>query len=108
MKAAPSGHSRLSLEAKGEREPLLDVRSDNGIVHVIAEVPGVDKKSIKLNCSEKSLIISVDSERGRYYKEVDLPAEVDPKISKAKYTNGVLEVVLTKIKKSSSEIIKIE
>ena len=43
------------------------------------------------------------------YKEVDLPADVDPKISKAKYTtNGVLEVGLTKIKKPSSETIKIE
>lgn len=52
----------------------------------------------------------VDSENRKYYKEVELPDEVDPKIGKAKYTNGVLEVVLTKInvKKTSGESIQIE
>ena len=38
-KVAPFGASRLYLEAKGEREPLVDVRSDDCIVRVIAEVP---------------------------------------------------------------------
>jgi HSP20 family protein len=41
----------------------------------------------------------VDTERRKYYKEVDLPAEVDPKVGKASFKNGVLEVTLTKIKK---------
>lgn len=106
-KAAPFGASRTALEAKGEREPLIDVTSDKETVRVIAEIPGVDKKEIKLRCSERLLTISVDSNR-RYYKEVELPTEVDPKIGKAKYTNGVLEVVLTKVKKHSGETIKIE
>ena len=55
-------------------------------------------------------MISIDAEKRKYYKEFELPTEVNPKIGKAKYTNGVLEVVLTKIKakKSAGESIKIE
>ena len=109
-RSTPSGVPRTSLEARGEREPLVDVISDNGMIRVIAEVPGVDKKDIQLNCSERTLTISVNTEKRKYYKEVELPAEVDPKIGKASYTNGVLEVVLTKAKtkKTLRETIKIE
>lgn len=109
-KATPFGVSKPSLEVKEEREPLVDIISDDGTIRVIAEMPGVDKKDIKLSCSERVLAISVDSEKRKYYKEVELPAEVDPKIGKAKYTNGVLEITLTKVKakKPTGETIKIE
>ena len=96
-KSTPFGNPKTSLEVKEERNPLVDVISDNGTIRVIAEVPGVDKKNIQLNCSERMLTISVDTEKRKYYKEVDLPAEVDPRIGKATYLNGVLEVVLKKM-----------
>ena len=104
----PFGVSKPSLDIREEREPLVDVISDDGTVRVIGELPGVDKKDIRLNCSERTLTISVDSEKRKYYKDVELPAEVDPRISKAKYTNGVLEVTLTKAKKPTGEHINIE
>lgn len=106
----PFGVPKPSLEVKKEREPLVDVINEDSTIRIIAEVPGVDKENIKLNCSEKALTISVDAEYRKYYKEVDFPAEVDPKTSKAKYRNGVLEVTLTKIKnkKPTGESIKID
>ncbi len=104
----PFGVSKPTLNVREEREPLVDVISDNGTVRVIAEVPGVEKKDIRLNCTERTLTISIDSEKRKYYKDVDLPAEVDPKSAKAKYTNGVLEVVLTKARRQTREQIKIE
>lgn len=109
-KPSPLGFRRPSLELKEEREPLLDVLSEDGTIRIVAEIPGVEKKDIKLNCSEKALSISVDTEGRKYYKEVDLPAEVDPKVCKATYKNGVLEIILTKSKKEkpTGESIKIE
>jgi HSP20 family protein len=106
----PFGVPKPSLEVKKEREPLVDVISDNDTIRVIAEVPGVNKDDIKLNCLERMLTIAVESENRRYYKEIELPAEVDPKIGKAKYVNGVLEIVLTKIepKKPTGEFIEID
>jgi HSP20 family protein len=90
------GRQRPSLELREEREPLVDTISENGTIRVLAEVPGVDKSNIKLNCSETTLTITVDGEKRKYYKEVEMPEPVDPKVAKATYKNGVLEVVLTK------------
>jgi len=98
------------LELKEEREPLVDVLPENGTICIIAEVPGIEKDDIKLNCTERSLMISIDTEKRKYYKEIDLPDVIDPKVSKASYRNGVLEVTLTKRKKEKpkGESIKIE
>jgi HSP20 family protein len=90
------GRQRPSLEVREEREPLIDTISENGTIRVLAEVPGVDKSNIKLNCSETALTITVDDKMRKYYKEVSLPQPVDPKVAKATYKNGVLEVLLTK------------
>ena len=98
----PFGTPRTSFEARKEREPLVDVINDNGTIRVIAEIPGVDKKDIHLNCSERILTIVVDTEKRKYYKDINLSSEVDPKISKATYINGVLEVILTKIRKNKT------
>lgn len=106
----PFGFGRPSLEVKEEREPLVDVIPENGTLRIIAEVPGIEKKDIKLHCTERSLTISVDTENRKYYKTIDLPDVIDPKISKASYRNGVLEIILTKLKKEQpkGETIDIE
>ncbi len=62
------------------------------------DMPGVDKDKISIRVSEdgKKLIISARNTDRKYYKEVELPAEVDPSQSKATYRNGVLTVELKK------------
>lgn len=82
-----------------EREPLVDVFEEKGEVVVIAELPGVDKDKISCVVSEdkKKLTIKASNEERKYYKELDLPAPVDPGSSKATYKNGVLEVRFKKM-----------
>ncbi|MEM3653745.1 MAG: archaeal heat shock protein Hsp20 [Candidatus Bathyarchaeia archaeon] len=100
---------KRGLEVKEEREPLVDTMVDEKTVKVIAELPGVDKSDIKLNATEKSLTISVDTEKRKYYKELELPVEVDPESAKASYKNGVLEVTLDRIKpQRAGKEVKIE
>jgi len=101
---------RPSISIREEREPLVDVINTNGEIKVIAELPGVEKKDIKLHGTETSLTISVDTPQRKYYKEVELPEKVDPKQAKSTYKNGVLEVTLPKKKeeKPKGEPIKIE
>ncbi|BAB65551.1 archaeal heat shock protein Hsp20 [Sulfurisphaera tokodaii] len=79
-----------------EREPLVDVIEKNDEVRVIAEVPGVNKDQIKVKISGNKLIIQAQGEDRKYYKEVELPTEVDDKSAKATYNNGVLQVILKK------------
>lgn len=95
LKVAP-GPGRPSIDVKVEREPIVDILTTNGEVKVIAEIPGVEKEDIKLHGTETSLTISVDTPQRKYYKEVDLPAKVDPKKAKSSYRNGILEVTLPK------------
>lgn len=107
----PFGAKRPSLDVKEEREPLIDVISTDCEIKVVAEVPGVDKKDIKVYASEKALTIQVDTPERKYYKEVELPAPIDPKTARSVYKNGVLEVTATKAKeekKPKGEMLKVE
>lgn len=104
----PFGFPRRIAEVRKEREPLVDVMSENDVVRVVAELPGVDKSDINLSCTENLLTISVDTEKRRYHKALTLPAEVEPKSAKAKYRNGVLEVILEKAKKEKMKGKRIE
>ncbi len=90
------GVPKRGLEVKAEREPLVDTFDENGTIKVVAEVPGIEKKDINLELTDNSLIISVNTEKRKYYKEVDLPSKVESDSAKALYVNGVLEVTLTK------------
>jgi HSP20 family protein len=103
--------SRLGPQVKEEREPLVDIIETDGEIHVVAELPGVEKKDIKLHGTEDTLSISVDIPQRKYFKEVTLPAKVKVKEAKTEYKNGVLEVKLPKVKeekKPKGEPIKID
>ena len=88
--------SAQDLEFPKEREPLVDVLSDKKEVVIIAELPGVEKEDIKLEVTESTLKIIVDTPQRSYYKELDLPAEVQNNSVQTSYKNGVLEVRLKK------------
>ena len=81
-------------EIQDKREPLIDVVSSDKEVRVIAEMPGVEKADINVTINERSLVISVDKEDRRYYKELELPGIVDPRGAKSNYNNGILEVTI--------------
>jgi HSP20 family protein len=103
------GFEQPALEPMNSREPLVDVINEPQQVRVVAELPGVEKPEIKTSITEDALTIKVDSTPHKYYKEVQLPAGVDPDSSKASYNNGVLEIVLQKTRpKMRGKEIKID
>ena len=93
-----------------ERKPLVDTMETDEEVHVIAEMPGVNKEDIDLNASETTLEIKAEGESRKYFEVVELPCEVIPESAKARYNNGVLEVILKKKypKKEKRRKIKVE
>ncbi len=86
-----------------EREPLVDVYDEKDKVTIIAELPGVDKDKIDIRVVDGKLVIKASNEKRKYYKEIELPEDVDIKTAKAKYNNGVLEIVIQKKKKEEKE-----
>jgi len=92
-----------------EREPLVDVIEKGDEIRVVAEVPGVNKDQIKVKVSGNKVIIQAQGEDRKYYKEVELPAEVDDKSAKATYNNGVLQITLKKKPQQKTETeVKVE
>jgi len=91
--SAGQSNSQISEEF----EPLVDVFVDETSVLIFAELPGIGKDILEVNATEDRVTISVDSPNRRYYRELNLPAKVDPKSSTASYKNGVLEVRLKKL-----------
>ncbi|MEN3006086.1 MAG: archaeal heat shock protein Hsp20 [Candidatus Methanosuratincola petrocarbonis] len=98
----PSGRApwEPAFSLKEEREPLVDIIEGENDVRVVAELPGVEKEDIKLYATEKTVTIDVSGKERSYYKELELPVEVDPSNSKSNYKNGILEVVLAKKRES--------
>ena len=53
------------IDVKEKREPLADVMTEDDEIRVIVELPGVEKKDIKLSGTETKLTISVDTGTNR-------------------------------------------
>jgi len=82
------------IEATDVRKPLIDVFKEGDKVRVIAEVPGINKGDIRLSGTERTLTIKAHSQPRKYEKSVSLPVAVLINTAKAKYKNGVLEVII--------------
>lgn len=96
VKPSGPGKKGIASVVSDEREPLTDVIDEGTKIAITMELPGVTREEIDLQMNESDLEISVDSERRKYHKRVRLPAAVDPKTTKATYTNGVLDVTVNK------------
>lgn len=93
----------------GAREPLVDVIENDKTLTVTAEIPGVEKEEIQLEAAEESLTLRVDREGRRYYREVPLPSPVKADSARATYKNGVLQVVLERRdRKTSNRRVPVE
>jgi len=102
----------------------VDVIDEEDKIKVIADLPGFNKEDIELYVEDGYLVIKAQrkeevEEKGRdyirqerrfgeVYRRIPLPAEVKIEDVKAKYNNGVLEVILPKTEKAQKKTIKIE
>lgn len=111
-------------QAEGSTQmPYVDVVDRGNDIVVTADMPGVDKKDIRINVSGNMLDISAErkieqeqSEKGyvrrersysRFYRSIRLPAAVDKSNAKASFNNGVLEVTLPKAEKVETSNIPV-
>ena len=70
----------------------VDVQETGDAIRVIADLPGVEKSDISLQCDGEFVTITATSESRKYDEKVSLPSRVDPESGSATYNNGVLEV----------------
>jgi HSP20 family protein len=83
--------------ATGETEPLSDITTTDKEVKVVVEMPGIDKKDIKISAYDNSVKISTANTAQRKYRSViELPSEADAETVKSTYNNGILEITFKK------------
>ncbi len=86
---------RVKREVVASKEPPVDVFDEGTHLRVLAELPGVEEKDIKVKLNEAQLVISADTPSHRYYKEITLPCAPKGQVDKL-YRNDVLELTLEK------------
>jgi len=79
-----------------EREPITDIFNEENEIVVIAEMPGIDEENITINLKEDMLEISAIGKSRTYRKEMLLPAKLLKENLRHKFTNGILEIRITK------------
>jgi len=105
------------------RTPLTDIQQAGNNVVVRLELPGVEKKDLKIIAKENSIEISAERkseskvvkkgylrhERGysRFHRIIPLPSVIDVNSVKSELKNGVLAITATKkkVKEKSKRIL---
>lgn len=90
------GNVRPGLRHDSEtREPIVDTILDekDGVVKLIAEMPGVEKADVKILVDGKVVDISAGHDGKKYHARVPLRHKVHEDSARATYKNGILQVV---------------
>ncbi len=99
-------------QAPDSREPLVDTLVDDKekVVKLIAEMPGVEKKDVKIVVDGK--IVNIDVEHGdkKYHAKVPIEHRVDENSVKASYKNGILEIIFKQLpeEKPKGKTVEVE
>jgi HSP20 family protein len=108
-----------------ENYPRVDIVEGEAAYKISADMPGLDKNNISVEVKNGVLAISgekkeekTEREKNRFYhferrfgsfrREFALPEHVDAEHVDAKYTNGVLEITLTKTEAAKPKAIEIK
>lgn len=110
-------------EQLGAWLPAVDVfeRDDNVVVKV--DLPGVEKKNVKIFVTDEEITIQGEMKReeevkeknyyrserayGKFSRTIPLPVAVDRDKAKASFKDGVLEVVIPKAKGAQARQVEI-
>jgi HSP20 family protein len=115
----------FGLFNKMDKYPKIDLKETDKEIIINAEIPGVDKKDIKVDASENLLTISFEKKQekdekgkngwhiterryGSFSRTITLPQTVKSDGAKASYKDGVLKIILPKQKETRKNEIKID
>ena len=114
----------LENEADAAWAPLVDINETDKEVTLDVELPGFEKKDVKVEVRDNTLTISgertnekktddnycsrVERHYGKFERTFTLSDEVDANKISAKYKNGVLSLALTKTEKAIPKEITVE
>jgi HSP20 family protein len=111
LQPALERNAQRHLEPADVRAPLVEVIDRRESVTVIAEVPGAERRSLRVRATPTRLEVrsGVCGGTGECVNVINLPAETDPASASARYMNGILEVNVAKGSgKRAARSVKVE
>ncbi len=98
------------LPTSDAREPLVDTIVDEKekVVKLVAEMPGVEKKDVKIVVDGKLVNIDVEHGEKKYHAKVPIKHKVDEDSVKASYKNGILEITFKLQEKPEGKTVEVE
>ncbi|MCW4019746.1 MAG: rhomboid family intramembrane serine protease [Candidatus Bathyarchaeota archaeon] len=78
--------------------PLVDILLEETRVIVLARMPGVEERDIRVGVSEGEVVISAEYRDMKFYRRVTLPVPVISRIQNLVYRNGVLSFTLQRVR----------
>jgi len=119
-----SSRGKRSWFDGGIWSPAVDLVDKQDKLVAKVELPGVEKKDVKLSLNDNNLTIQGEVQKdeetkkedyyyrerayGSYSRTISLPAEVDKEKIKAKFKNGILEITIPKKPEVKPKEITIE
>jgi HSP20 family protein len=100
VKVEPFGN--IHKDKKGEavvdevREPIIDIFEEPDYTMIVAEMPGVEEKDIRIDLKDDILQISAETHEKKYHKEILLKESFTKNKMTHAYKNGILEIKLVK------------
>lgn len=104
--------------------PLTDVTEDDDKFVLSFDLPGVDRKDVKISYKNGTLSISgerkeqkedknsryhrIERAHGKFYREFTLPTDIDEDKIDAKYKDGTLNITLPKTEKAKPKEIEVK
>ena len=107
---------------KDDFSPTVNTREGEFAYHVEVDLPGIDKEDVDIKIEDNTLIVSgerkvknevkeddyykVESSFGTFSRSFSLPNEIDLENIHAESENGVLEVIIPKLKTVQVDKVK--
>ena len=117
------GQRQAPSDEPSAMTPLVDVYEDDKAVVVTTDLPGVKKEDINVSVTDGALTINAEVKRqaregghwikherriGTYVRNLHLSGAVDTGNISAQFTDGTLELTISKPKKSDSKTVQID
>lgn len=90
-----------NIRAIKTTEPKVTLLEEENFFRILAELPNIDEEKIRITLEKNATLITIMASDStfQYKKGITLPCEV--RFRKKGFSEGVLEIILEKIKKAS-------
>ena len=85
----------------------VDVNEENGVLTITAEMAGIEEEAVDIEVSNRTVTIKGKSDRKDFNWSNTFAYDLDPESAEAAMVNGILDVTIAKLEKTSAVKVKV-